>query len=73
MGYFYHAVCFTKDREFKIFDSWAEANAAMKGRPHLNKGFDSKEEAQEWLDSITTEQINENVRKSEYWANKKRG
>lgn len=66
-----YGVCFTKEREYKIFHDWKECDAAMRGRPHLMKGFDTDEEADEWLDSITTAQIEDNVRKSEYWSKRK--
>lgn len=66
-----YGVCFTKDREYEIFHDWKECDKAMRGRPHLMKGFETDEEADEWLDSITTAQIEDNIRKSEYWSKRK--
>lgn len=69
----FYGVCFYKDREFKIFDNWADCSKALKGRPNFQKGFDTEEEAQEWLDSLSTEEINKRARSADFFANKKRG
>ena len=66
-----YAVCYTKDKEYKLYDEWKVCDAAMRGRPHLMKGFDTKEEAIAWLKSITPEQMADNVRKSEYWSQRR--
>ena len=67
----FYGVMFTKDRERKIFTDWKTCDAAMRGRPHLMKGFDTEEEANKWLDGITEAQMQDNVRKSEYWSQRR--
>lgn len=53
--------------EDKIFFSWAECDKAMRGRPHIQKGFMCEDEAQEWLNSLTKE--HEETSKQHYrWA-----
>lgn len=69
----FYAVCFPKEREFKIFDNWKETQGAIKGRQNFLKGFDTEDEAQQWLDELTTEEINKRAKTCEYWANKKKG
>lgn len=51
-----HVVCFVNDDDsvqVQCFTSWSEADRAMRGRPHVNKKFYSREEAEAWLHNLT--------------------
>lgn len=57
MKYKYHAVFYVDEHRIKCFDDWEVAKEQMRGRPHLNKGFNTKEELTSWLKGITANDV----------------
>ena len=54
---FYAIYLIEKDEKI-IVDSWQKCEQILKGNNHLQKGFVTKEEAEEWLNSLTAKDIN---------------
>lgn len=52
-----HAVYFVEEQRAMLYNTWEEADQAMRGRPHLNKKVYSKEEAVAWVEGITLKDI----------------